>query len=190
MKFIRTNLPEVILCKPTVFKDDRGYFYEVFKKESFEEFIGYKVDFCQDNEAKSSKGVLRGLHYQLPPFAQSKLVRVIKGKVLDVVVDIRKNSKTFGEKVIIELSEENKYQLFVPKGFAHGYLTLSDDTIFCYKVDAYYNQKAERGILFNDTELAIDWNFPADKLIISEKDKIQVPFKKADLFEPTFNIYD
>ena len=190
MKFIRTNIPEVILCKPTVFKDDRGYFYEVFKKESFEEFIGYKVDFCQDNEAKSSKGVLRGLHYQLPPFAQSKLVRVIKGKVLDVVVDIRKNSKTFGEKVIVELSEENKHQLFIPKGFAHGYITLSDDTIFCYKVDAYYNQKAERGNLFNDTDLAIDWKFPAAELIISEKDKVQVPFNKADLFEQMLKIND
>jgi len=190
MKFIRTNIPDVILCKPTVFKDDRGYFYEVFKKETFEEFIGYKVDFCQDNEAKSSKGVLRGLHYQLPPFAQSKLVRVLKGKVLDVVVDIRKNSKTFGEKVIVELSEENKYQLFIPKGFAHGYVTLSDDTIFCYKVDAYYNQKAERGILFNDTDLAIDWSFPAAELIISEKDKVQVPFKKADLFEQMLNVND
>ncbi|UMB53684.1 dTDP-4-dehydrorhamnose 3,5-epimerase [Lutibacter sp. A64] len=190
MEFIRTNIPEVVLCKPTVFKDDRGYFYEVFKKESFEKFIGYSVDFCQDNEAKSSKGVLRGLHYQLPPFAQSKLVRVIKGKVLDVVVDIRKNSKTFGEKVIVELSEENKHQLFVPKGFAHGYLTLSDDTIFCYKVDAYYNKKAERGILYNDQELAIDWGFSEDKLIISEKDKVQVPFNKADLFEPTFKMYE
>lgn len=188
MKFIRTNIPDVILCKPTVFKDSRGYFYEVFKKENFEEFIGYKVDFCQDNEAKSSKGVLRGLHYQLPPFAQSKLVRVVKGKVLDVVVDIRKNSKTFGEKVVVELSEENKYQLFIPKGFAHGYLTLFDDTIFCYKVDAYYNQKSERGILFNDPELAINWNYPAAELIISDKDKEQVPFKKADLFEQMLNV--
>ena len=190
MKFIRTNIPDVILCKPTVFKDDRGYFYEVFKKEIFEEFIGYKVDFCQDNEAKSSKGVLRGLHYQLPPFAQSKLVRVVKGKVLDVVVDIRKNSKTFGEKVIVELSEENKQQLFIPKGFAHGYLTLSDDTIFCYKVDAYYNQKSERGILFNDKELDIDWRFPVKELIISEKDKVQVTFNKADLFEQMLNVND
>ena len=190
MEFIRTNIPEVVLCKPTVFKDDRGYFYEVFKKEIFEKFIGYKVDFCQDNEAKSSKGVLRGMHYQLPPFAQSKLVRVIKGKVIDVEVDIRKKSKTFGEKVIIELSEENKYQLFVPKGFAHGYLTLSNDTIFSYKVDAYYNKETERGILYNDKELAIDWDFPEDKLIISEKDKIQKPFNKADLFEPTFKVYD
>ncbi len=190
MEFIRTNIPDVVLCKPSVFKDDRGYFYEVFKKEIFEDFIGYKVDFCQDNEAKSSKGVLRGLHYQLPPFAQSKLVRVIKGKVLDVVVDIRKNSKTFGEKVIVTLSEENKHQLFIPKGFAHGYLTLTDDTIFCYKVDAYYNQKSERGIYFNDPELAIKWNYPTDELIISEKDKVQVPFNKADLFEPTFNVYE
>lgn len=188
MEFIRTEIPDVVLCKPTIYKDNRGYFYEVFKKSIFEEFIGYSVNFCQDNEAKSSKGVLRGLHYQLPPFAQSKLVRVIKGKVLDVAVDIRKGSKTFGKSVAIELSEENKYQLFVPQGFAHGYLTLSDDTIFCYKVDNYYNKESERGIIYNDKELKIDWNYSLDKLIISEKDILQSSFKDADLFEQNFKM--
>tara|TARA_R110001583_G_C5482014_1_gene393905 strand:- start:133 stop:705 length:573 start_codon:yes stop_codon:yes gene_type:complete len=186
LEFIRTEIPEVVLCKPIIYNDERGYFYEVFKKESFEKFIGYPVDFCQDNEAKSSKGVLRGLHYQLPPFAQSKLVRVIKGKVLDVVVDIRKESATFRKAVCVELSEENKYQLFVPQGFAHGYLTLSDETIFCYKVDNYYHQQSERGIIYNDRNLNIDWNYPLDQLIISEKDKIQATFNNADLFEPNF----
>ncbi len=190
MEFIRTEIPDVVLCKPTIYNDERGYFYEVFKKESFEKFIGYSVNFCQDNEAKSSKGVLRGLHYQLPPNAQSKLVRVIKGKVLDVVVDIRKESVTFGKSVVVELSEENKYQLFVPQGFAHGYLTLSDDTIFCYKVDNYYNKESERGIIYNDKNLNIDWNYPLNELIISEKDKIQPTFKNADLFEPNFKMND
>ncbi|WP_298366174.1 dTDP-4-dehydrorhamnose 3,5-epimerase [uncultured Lutibacter sp.] len=187
MEYIKTAIPEVILCKPRVFEDDRGYFYEAFKKENFEKFIGKSIDFCQDNEAKSSANVLRGLHYQLPPFAQSKLVRVIKGAVLDVIVDIRKGSKTFGKKVVVELNEENKYQLFIPKGFAHGYITLADDTIFCYKVDNYYNKESERGILFNDTDLCIDWKLPTDSLIISEKDKLQPTFKEADLFEPNFN---
>ena len=190
MEFIRTEIPDVVLCKPTIYKDERGYFYEVFKKEKFEKFIGYSVDFCQDNEAKSSKGVLRGLHYQLPPYAQSKLVRVIKGKVLDVVVDIRKELATFGKSVVVELSEENKYQLFVPQGFAHGYVTLKNDTIFCYKVDNYYHQKSERGIIYNDKSLNIDWNYPLSDLIISEKDKLQSTFKNADLFEPNFKMND
>lgn len=186
MELIRTEIPDVILCKPIVHSDDRGYFYEVFKKEEFESFIEETIDFCQDNEAKSSSNVLRGLHYQLPPFAQSKLVRVIKGKVLDVAVDIRKDSKTFGQKVVVELSEENKCQLFIPKGFAHGYVTLSDETIFCYKVDNYYNKESERGILFNDPSLDINWQLPIEKLTISEKDKLQPLFKNADLFEPNF----
>ncbi|PCH49060.1 MAG: dTDP-4-dehydrorhamnose 3,5-epimerase, partial [Flavobacteriaceae bacterium] len=150
MKFIRTEIPEVVLCKPTILKDDRGYFFESFKKEVFEQFLRYSISFTQDNEAKSTKGVLRGLHYQLPPFSQAKLVRVVKGKVLDIAVDIRKGSPTFGEYVAIELSEENKYQLYVPKGFAHGYVVLSDEAIFCYKVDNYYHKASERGIMYND----------------------------------------
>ena len=186
MKFIKTNIPDVILCEPTVIKDERGYFFESFKKETFEKFIGSSVNFCQDNEAKSTKGVLRGLHYQLPPFAQSKLVRVISGKVLDIAVDIRKGSATFGQHVAVELSGENKRQLFVPAGFAHGYVVLSDEAIFSYKVDNYYHKESERGIIYNDKDLQIDWKLPFKNLIISEKDKIQPTFNKADLFEINF----
>ena len=182
MKFIKTEIPDVIICEPQVHADERGYFMESFKKESFEKFIGYSVDFCQDNEAKSTKGVLRGLHYQMPPFAQSKLVRVIKGSVLDVAVDIRKDSKTFGSYVAVELSEYNKKQLFVPQGFAHGYVVLSEEAIFAYKVDNYYHKASERGILYNDTTLQIDWKFPIEEVLISEKDKIQTTFNEADYF--------
>jgi len=182
MKFTRTTIPEVIICEPKVHADERGYFFESFKKESFEKFIGYSIDFCQDNEAKSTKGVLRGLHYQMPPFAQSKLVRVIKGSVLDVAVDIRKKSNTFGNYVAVELSEYNKKQLFVPQGFAHGYVVLSDEAIFTYKVDNYYHKASERGILYNDPTLQIDWKFPIEEVLISEKDKIQTTFNEADYF--------
>ena len=183
MNFVRTKIPEVVLCKPTIFNDDRGYFFESFNKENFEQFTGCSIDFCQDNEAKSTKGVLRGLHYQLPPFAQSKLVRVVKGKVLDIVVDIRKGSPTFGKHEAVELSEENKFQLYIPKGFAHGYVVLSDEAIFCYKVDNYYHKEVERGIIYNDTSLQLDWLLPINELIISEKDKIQPTFKQAELFD-------
>ena len=182
MKFTKTEIPEVIIFEPKIHADERGYFMESFKKESFEKFIGYSVDFCQDNEAKSTKGVLRGLHYQLPPFAQSKLVRVIKGSVLDVAVDIRKDSKTFGSYVAVELNETNKKQLFVPKGFAHGYVVLSEEAIFAYKVDNYYHKASERGILFNDKTLQIDWRFPMAEVLISEKDKVQKTFLEADYF--------
>jgi dTDP-4-dehydrorhamnose 3,5-epimerase len=183
MKFIRTEIPDIILCKPTVFNDERGYFMESFKQELIEDFIGEKVHFCQDNEAKSTKGVLRGLHYQLPPYAQTKLVRVVQGKVLDIAVDLRKNSSTFGKYVAVELSEENKSQLYIPAGFAHGYVVLSDEAIFSYKVDNNYHKPAERGIIFNDKTLNIDWKFPIEKLIISEKDKVLLTFQNADLFE-------
>lgn len=183
MKFIKTNIPDVILCKPTVFKDDRGYFLESFHKTEFENYIGKSIDFCQDNEAKSTKGVLRGLHYQLPPFAQAKLVRVVKGKVLDIAVDIRKTSSTFGKYVVVELSDENKKQLYIPAGFAHGYIVLSDEAIFSYKVDNYYHKEMERGIIYNDSVLNIDWKLPESEFIISKKDKNQPIFKKADLFK-------
>ena len=188
MNFIKTKIPDLVLCKPTIFNDERGYFFESFKKESFEKFIGYTVNFNQDNEAKSTKGVLRGLHYQLPPFAQSKFVRVVKGKVLDIAVDIRKGSPTFGQYEAVELSEENKYQLFIPQGFAHGYVVLSDEAIFSYKVDNYYHKKSERGIIYNDTSLKIDWQLPIKELIISEKDKLQPTFEKADKFEENFSM--
>ena len=189
MKFIKTKIPDVILCKPVIYNDDRGYFFETFKKELFEKFIGNTVNFSQDNEAKSTKGVLRGLHYQLPPYAQSKLVRVVKGKVLDIAVDLRKNAATFGQHVSLELSDENKNQLFIPKGFAHGYVVLSDEVIFSYKVDNYYNKESERGIIYNDDDLQINWKLPLEELIISDKDKIQPLFKNADVFD-NFNHLD
>ncbi len=188
MEFIRTEIPDVILCKPKILNDERGYFFESFKKELFEDFIGNQINFIQDNEAKSTRGVLRGLHYQLPPFAQAKLVRVVKGCVLDIAVDIRKNSPTFGQYEAVELSEENKLQLYIPKGFAHGYVVLSDEAIFCYKVDNYYHKPSERGILFNDASLKIDWKLPREEAVISEKDKQQPLFKNADLFEENFSI--
>ena len=186
MNFTRTKIPDLVLCKPTIYTDERGHFYESFKKENFENFIGKHVNFIQDNEAKSTKGVLRGLHYQLPPFAQSKLVRVVKGTVLDIAVDIRKGSPTFGQYEAVELSEENKYQLFIPQGFAHGYVVLSDEAIFSYKVDNYYHKESERGIIYNDTTLKIDWKLPFNELIISEKDKLQPTFEKADKFQENF----
>jgi dTDP-4-dehydrorhamnose 3,5-epimerase len=182
MKFIRTEIPDVIVCEPLILKDERGYFFESFKKGVFEEYIGNTINFIQDNEAKSTKGVLRGLHYQLPPFAQSKLVRVVKGRVLDIAVDIRKNSPTFGQYESIELSGDNKLQLFIPKGFAHGYVVLSDEAIFSYKVDNYYHKESERGIRYNDADLKIDWKLAENNLLISEKDKKQPLFTKADLF--------
>lgn len=183
MEFIKTHISDILICKPKVILDQRGYFYESYKKSGLEDFIGYPLNFIQDNEAKSTKGVLRGLHYQLPPFAQTKLVRVIQGSVLDIVVDIRKDSPTFGKHLAIELNDENKLQLLVPKGFAHGYVVLSDTAIFSYKVDNYYNKESERGIIYNDKQLNINWNFPVNELIISEKDTMQPVFEKADLFE-------
>lgn len=186
MKFSKTNIPDVILCEPAVFNDERGYFFESFNQEAFEKHLGKPILFCQDNEAKSTKGVLRGLHYQLPPYAQSKLVRVISGKVLDIAVDIRRGSATFGQYVAVELSSENKHQLFVPAGFAHGYVVLSDEAVFSYKVDNYYRKTHERGIFYKDSELKIDWKLPINELTISEKDKIQPTFNKAELFETNF----
>ena len=182
MEFSNTNISGVVLCKPKIFADERGYFYESFHKKGFEQFMGKTVNFCQDNEAKSQKGVLRGLHYQIPPFAQSKLVRVIKGTVLDVAVDIRKSSKTFGKYVMVELSEHNKHQLFIPAGLAHGYVVLSDEAIFCYKVDNYYNKASERGIIYNDETLKIDWQLSSNEFIVSEKDTKLPAFKNATFF--------
>lgn len=173
MEFIKQAIPEVILVKPKVFGDERGYFVETFQREKFEQATGYAVEFCQDNESKSSKGVLRGLHFQLPPAAQSKLVRVIEGKVLDVAVDIRVGSPTYGQYVTAELSAENKHQLFVPRGFAHGFVVLSESAIFAYKVDNYYSPENDRGLAFNDPQLNIDWQLPHDMLQLSDKDQKQ-----------------
>ncbi len=171
MKFIPRSIPDVVLIKPTVHVDNRGYFVETFRQDLFEEIIGYKVNFIQDNESKSTKGVLRGLHYQLQPYAQAKLVRVIEGSILDVAVDIRESSSTFGQHVAVELTAENKHQLFIPHGFAHGFVVLSNSATFAYKVDNYYEPEYDRGIAFNDKDLAIDWQLPPEVLQLSDKDK-------------------
>ena len=173
MTFTRTEIPDVVVIEPTVHGDSRGYFVETFRQDKLEEFLGYKINFCQDNESKSSKGVLRGLHYQLPPHAQTKLVRVIQGRVLDVAVDIRRNSPTFGKYVAVLLSAENKKQLLVPRGFAHGFVVLEDDTVFAYKVDNYYRPQCDRGIAFDDENLNIDWILNHDELNLSAKDTKQ-----------------
>jgi len=184
LKFTPQSIPDVVLIEPAVHGDNRGYFVETFRQDLFEDAIGYKVNFVQDNESKSSKGVLRGLHYQLPPYTQAKLVRVIEGSVLDVAVDIRKSSPTFGQYVAIELTSDNKHQLFVPHGFAHGFVVLSNSATFVYKVDNYYAPKHDRGIAFNDKELAIDWHLPLHTLQLSDKDKNQPTLANAkDLFE-------
>ena len=173
MTFTRTEIPDVVVIEPTVHGDSRGYFVETFRQDKLEEFLGYKINFCQDNESKSSKGVLRGLHYQLPPHAQTKLVRVIQGRVLDVAVDIRRNSPTFGKYVAVLLSAENKKQLLVPRGFAHGFVVLEDDTVFAYKVDNYYSPQCDRGTAFDDENLNRDWILNHDELNLSAKDTKQ-----------------
>lgn len=191
MNFIRTDIPDVVICEPTVHGDERGYFVETFREDKLQEFLGYKINFCQDNESKSSYGVLRGLHYQLPPNAQTKLVRVIQGKVLDVAVDIRKGSPTFGKHVAVELSSENKRQLLVPRGFAHGFVVLEDNTVFAYKVDSYYSPECDRGIAFDDKDININWQVSHDKLNLSAKDKVQPKLNETDdLFEYGVNYYE
>jgi len=191
MNFIRTEIPDVVICEPTVHGDERGYFVETFRADKLEEFLGYKINFCQDNESKSSRGVLRGLHYQLAPAAQTKLVRVIQGKVLDVAVDIRKGSPTFGKHVSVELTAQNKRQLLVPRGFAHGFVVLEDNTIFAYKVDNYYSVENDRGIAFDDKALDIDWQVPHSELNLSTKDKVQPKLEETqDTFEYGINYYN
>ena len=190
MQFVRTKIEDVVIIEPKVHGDDRGYFVETFRADKLEEFLGFKLNFGQDNESKSSKGVLRGLHYQLPPHAQTKLVRVIQGRVLDVAVDIRRNSPTFGQHVAVELSAENKKQLLVPRGFAHGFVVLEDDTIFAYKVDNYYSPECDRGIAFDDESLNIDWILKKEELKLSEKDTKQPTLNETnDLFEFGVNYY-
>jgi len=190
MNFIRAEIPEVIICEPTVHGDHRGYFVETFKEDALKEFLGFKINFCQDNESKSSFGVLRGLHYQLPPFAQTKLVRVVKGSVLDVAVDIRVGSPTFGKYVAIELNEENKRQLLIPRGFAHGYMVLSDEAVFTYKVDSYYSPECDRGIAFDDADIGIDWKIEHSQLQLSDKDMKQPLLKDtSELFKYGLDYY-
>ena len=182
MKVIETAIEGVVILEPQVFGDSRGYFFESFSLRVFEELVG-KVNFVQDNESKSSYGVVRGLHYQLPPYTQAKLVRVVKGQVLDVAVDLRKGSKTFGKHVAVELSEENKRQFFVPKGFAHGFAVLSEEAIFQYKCDNYYAPGNEGGSQFDDPALGIDWRIPREKMILSDKDLKHDGLEKAFVFE-------
>ena len=182
MEYIKTEIEGVFVIEPKVFNDARGYFMEAWKQAEFNEHVG-KVDFIQDNESKSSFGVLRGLHFQKGAAAQAKLVRVIKGKVLDVAVDIRKSSPTFGKHVMVELSEENKRQFFIPRGFAHGFLVLSEEAIFTYKVDNPYAPQSEAGIRWNDPALAIQWPIDPQKVQSSEKDLKQPSFKDAEVFD-------
>lgn len=182
MNYIQTEIDGVWLIEPKVFSDERGYFMEAFKKEEFESHIG-AVDFVQDNESKSSFGVLRGLHYQKGEYSQAKLVRVIKGEVLDVAVDLRKSSPTFGKHVSVVLSDENKRQFFIPRGFAHGFAVLSDEAIFTYKVDNKYAPQAEASILYNDETLRIDWPLAESQMLLSAKDREGTAFKDAVYFE-------
>ena len=171
LKFTPQSITDVILIEPSVHRDGRGYFVETFRQDLLEGALGYQVNFIQDNESKSTKGVLRGLHYQLPPYAQTKLIRVIEGSVLDVAVDIRKSSPTFGQHVTVKLTGENKHQIIVPYGFAHGFVVLSDSATIAYKVDNYYAPEHDRGIAFNDSKLNIDWKLAVDELQLSDKDK-------------------
>jgi dTDP-4-dehydrorhamnose 3,5-epimerase len=166
-----TNLKDCFVIKPKVLYDNRGYFFESFNKKTFNEHTGLEIDFVQDNQSQSKKGVLRGLHFQIGDYEQAKLVRVIKGSVLDVCVDLRENSETYLKHFSVILSEENKKQLFIPRGFAHGFVVLEDETIFSYKCDNYYHKESERGIIYNDTDLDIDWMLNEQELIVSEKDQ-------------------
>ena len=181
MRFIETKLSGCMIIEPQVFNDERGYFLESFNQKRFNEGIGKEVNFVQDNQSFSKKGVIRALHYQLGKYAQAKLVRVLSGTVLDVAVDLRKDSPTFGEHVAVELSNQNKKQLFIPRGFAHGFAVLSDTAECFYKCDNYYNKEAERGIIYKDSTLAIDWKLPLKNIKVSEKDALASTFKNFEL---------
>ncbi len=176
MNIIKTKIPGLLIIEPKLFVDERGYFFESFNQRDFTSAVG-NITFVQDNESKSSYGVLRGLHFQLPPYAQSKLVRVIEGSVLDIAVDIRKNSPTYGQYVSVELTGESHRQLFIPKGFAHGFVVLSQQAVFQYKCDEFYHPEAEGAIAWNDPDLAIDWQIPKEDMILSERDKHHPFFK-------------
>jgi dTDP-4-dehydrorhamnose 3,5-epimerase len=182
MKYVQLEIDGVWLIEPTVYSDPRGYFMETFKKEEFEANIGVCINFIQENESKSIFGVLRGLHYQKGEYSQAKLVRVIKGKVLDVAVDLRRSSPTFGKHISVELSDENKRQFFIPRGFAHGFLVLSDEVIFTYKVDNAYAPQAEASILYCDKTVDIDWSVAEFQLIISDKDRKAASFSESEYY--------
>ena len=189
MEVIKTNIEGVVIIEPRIFRDERGYFFESFSQREFQEKVCNTV-FVQDNESKSSYGVLRGLHFQKPPYAQSKLVRVIKGAVLDVAVDIRKGSPTFGQYVAVELTEDNHRQFFIPRGFAHGFSVLTDEVIFQYKCDNFYAPQSEGALAWDDPDLGIDWRLPAEKVILSEKDRHHSRLKDADwLFDFNEKLY-
>tara|TARA_B100000989_G_C19492788_1_gene450595 strand:+ start:976 stop:1530 length:555 start_codon:yes stop_codon:yes gene_type:complete len=179
MKFIKTEITDVFIIEPSVFRDNRGYFLESFNLDKFEENV-YPIKFVQDNESKSAKGVLRGLHFQNPPFNQAKLVRCIEGRVMDVAVDIRKGSPTYGKHITVELSGENKRQLFIPRGFAHGFAVLSNTATFAYKVDNIYAPQSDAGIRYDDIELGIDWGLKEEDIQISQKDENLILFKDLD----------
>lgn len=188
MKFIPTDIEGVLIIEPRVFKDPRGYFFESFSQREFIEAVGREVTFVQDNESCSSRGVIRGLHFQAPPHAQAKLVRVVEGCVLDVAVDLREGSPTFGKYVAVELSDKNHLQLFIPRGFAHGFAVLSERVVFQYKCDSYYCPESEGGIAWDDSELAIDWHLEEDEIILSDKDRnrlslkeLKTPFKMEEI---------
>ncbi len=184
MEYIETEIKDVWVIQPQVFGDARGYFFEVWKQEDFDRHIGHHVEFVQDNESKSSYGVLRGLHYQKGEFSQAKLVRVVKGKVLDVAVDLRKSSPTFGRYVAVELSDENKRQLFIPRGFAHGFLVLSEEAVFTYKVDNVYAPQQEASIRWDDSDIHIEWPIGKDEVLTSDKDLTKaVSLRDAEVFE-------
>ena len=179
MKIIETEISDVLIIEPRIFKDERGYFFESYSQKEFTEKVG-KIDFVQDNESRSIYGVLRGLHFQEPPFAQSKLVRVVEGAVLDVAVDIRKGSPTYGRYVSVELTGENHRQFFIPRGFAHGFSVLSKEVIFQYKCDSFYSPESEGAIAWNDPDLGIDWHIPSSEVILSDKDKSHLRLKEID----------
>ena len=194
MDVLKTAIEGVLILEPRVFNDSRGYFFESFSQREFDEkvapILGHTIKFVQDNESKSSYGVMRGLHFQRPPFTQSKLVRCVKGAVLDVAVDIRKGSSTYGQHVAVELTEENHRQFFVPRGFAHGFAVLSETAIFQYKCDEFYHPEADGGISILDDSLSIDWHIPLGKAILSEKDTKHVLLKDFDSpFEAKANLY-
>ena len=189
MNIIKTEIDGVVIIEPRLFKDDRGYFFESYSEKDFNAQVR-EIKFVQDNESKSSYGVLRGLHFQKPPYAQSKLVRVIKGAVLDVAVDIRKGSPTFGKHVAVELTEDNHRQFFIPRGFAHGFSVLTPEVIFQYKCDNFYAPQSEGALAWDDPDLGIDWRIPSDKIILSEKDKHHPRLKDAEgLFDYNEQLY-
>ena len=190
MNIYRSTLPDVWIIEPKIHGDARGYFVETFRADLFRAATGLSIHFVQDNESKSNYGVLRGLHYQLPPRAQSKLVRVIDGRVLDVAVDIRRDSPTFGQHVALELSGDNKRQLFIPRGFAHAFVVLSDYAVFAYKVDDYYAPECDRGIAFDDPQLAIDWSLPSEALQLSAKDRQWRGLRESEVFASGEGLYD